>query len=177
MSAKEPTIQFSEEELKNEQWRPILDGSYSVSSLGRIRRNTYYRNTFAGRIRKPDLHPHGYLRILIRGHHYFIHGLVAEAFIGPKPEKFQVNHKNAIKTDNRIENLEYVTISHNMLHATSLGIFPHGDTHHNHVWASQRTYCSKGHELTPENIVKSRGISQCKVCVNIARRKRRAMGK
>lgn len=51
---------------------------------------------------------------------YLIHRLVALTFIGPS--RLQVNHKNGVKFDNRIENLEYVTGSENVLHAHATGL-------------------------------------------------------
>jgi hypothetical protein len=46
-----------------------------------------------------------------------VHVAVAAAFLGPKPEGHEVNHRNGIKSDNRPANLEYVTHAANMLHA------------------------------------------------------------
>ena len=50
--------------------------------------------------------------------------LVLEAWIGPRPEGMVTNHKNGDKTDNRLENLEYVTQTENMKHACALGLSP-----------------------------------------------------
>jgi len=79
-------------------------------------------NTRTGKFKKPCKDHKGYLRVrLINGRNNGatkkLHRLVAQAFLETYSEKLQVNHKNCIKDDNRIDNLEMVTQSQNTKHA------------------------------------------------------------
>lgn len=103
-------------------WKPVknYEDFYEISSDGVVRRKD------TGHILKPRISHKGYLQVWlckdakIMGK--LVHRIVAEAFIENKNKEPQVNHINGIKTDNRIENLEWCTCSENIIHSYENGM-------------------------------------------------------
>jgi len=116
--------------MNTEIWKPIkgYEDRYEVSSHGRIR--SYNKKTQTHLIMKPFNHK-GYYRIDLRGKSPRVHRMVADAFILNPLKKPEVNHLNGIKTDNRIENLEWCTRQENQNHAYDTGLIvkPRGTQH------------------------------------------------
>ena len=95
--------------------------------------NIYNKKT--GKMLKPQKSKTGYMYVTLykekKPKKYRLHRLIAITFIDNPEQKPQINHINGIKTDNRIENLEWVTASENLTHAykTGLIIGIRGDNH------------------------------------------------
>lgn len=105
-----------------EIWKPILgyEDYYEVSSLGRVRRVKGGAGATAGRILRPGKDGGGYRIVILYkkgiSKTLKVSRLVLIAFAGlPAPGK-ECNHKNGIKADDKLENLEWVTSSENSLH-------------------------------------------------------------
>lgn len=112
-------------------WQDVAgyEGLYKVSNDGRIigtKSKKQLRYTLQG----------GYPRVKLyrnaKGKSISVHRIVATTFIPNTENKPQINHKNGIKTDNSVGNLEWATSSENVKHACSMGLLDPSIAWHKH---------------------------------------------
>lgn len=154
-----------------EQWRPItgFEGEYEVSSCGRVRSLDRTVETvgrwgpmtrkISGQILNPNLVGNIYPRVRLGGKGKpwrYIHHLVAEEFIGPRPEGALVLHWDDVPTHNVPANLYYGSVSQNGLDAVR------NDRHVNAL----KTHCPAGHEYSEGNVKLYKGRRTCRTCAN-----------
>lgn len=109
--ASDPEVEYT----ISEEWKQIdgFEGLYAVSSKGRV------MNLKSGKVLKNKSNNHGYPYVALpkgdgKSKNMLVHRLVAQAFI-PNPLNLpEVNHRNEIKTDNDVNNLEWVSRSENV---------------------------------------------------------------
>jgi hypothetical protein len=109
------------QDLEGEVWRNvIIDGkevsNYYVSDLGR------FKNSKGIIMENYKPHHSGYIYLRVNKEKYALHRLVAFAFLDNPKNKPFVNHIDGNKTNNKLENLEFVTVQENCLHSAQTGL-------------------------------------------------------
>ena len=167
---------------QSEEWRPILgwEGKYEVSNLGNVRslprvvqRSDGETRRLSGRMLRPGTSKgrDKYLRVgLCRNGElcmHKVHLLVAEAFIGPRPDGLVCRHLNDDPADNRVENLRWGTVSENQ----------YDSVRNKHHCQSKKTHCKRGHILAGRNLTMGRpGKRDCAACYRARRSLNRRFG-
>ena len=114
-----------------EIWKdiPEYEGLYQVSNLGKIKsleRYNYKGHHNLEKILKPVLCKNGYYYVSLcknkKVKSFQVHRIVANTFLNNKNNYPCINHINGVKTDNRVENLEFCTYSHNEKEAYRIGL-------------------------------------------------------
>lgn len=159
----------------SEVWRDIPDynGIYQVSDIGRVRsveRYTTGSNRWGtqttqhikGRVLSQSLNTCGrpFVGLFLQGRGYkstMVHTIVAEVFLGPRPEGHAIHHKNHDRTDNRASNLEYMpNVEHCRLHMS--GNIPGNAKLAAHEVDAIRTAIASGN-LSQAEIARRHGVS------------------
>lgn len=145
---------------EQEEWRPIAGfPGYSISSLGRVLSTKRHHGTDR-RYMRHTFHKAGYPQVslvLPGGGQKIrtIHSLIAEAFIGPRPEGQQVRHLDGDYANSQLSNLAYGTVAENAADALRHGTNPQ----------VRKTHCPSGHGYTPKNTyIDGRGGRRCRTC-------------
>lgn len=113
--------------METEIWKKIPGyGLYEASTFGRIK-TFNWKGCGREAIMKPAKDNGGYFRTMLKRddgiiHTVKVHRIIASTFLSNELEKPCVNHINGIRDDNRIENLEWVTISENIKHSFKIGL-------------------------------------------------------
>ena len=156
-----------------EVWRniPGYEGFYEVSNLGRVRSlcreilgSDGVVQRHRGRFIKGHVKSSGHIEVKLRTGNqsrdrWYVHRLVALAFVGPCPEGMEVCHYDGDPANNELGNLRYGTVSDNRYDSVR---------HRTHVEA-RKTHCPRDHPLQFPNLVPSLTKIGCRSCLACSR--------
>lgn len=98
-----------------ENWK-FINANYEVSDKGNIK-SVNYRGTGKSAIRKQSISKNGYMRVILsdngKNKTYFVHRLVAAAFIPNPDNKPCIDHIDGDRANNHADNLRWVTVKEN----------------------------------------------------------------
>lgn len=112
---------YTEEELTSEVWKDVIgyDYQYQISNLGRFKRVTSFFKKYINQITLGSKDSRGYFRVQVSENGVSksvkVHRLVAKYFLDNYSEDLTINHKNFIKSDNRVSNLEVLSVTENAI--------------------------------------------------------------
>lgn len=147
-----------------EKWKPVVgyEGLYEVSDRGGVR--SLPRIDAQGGRRRMRVHKdsrmdawgHRGVKLRLDGvvKSRYVHQLVLEAFVGPRPEGLVACHWNDVPDDNRLENLRWATPR-----ANRYDLIRNGHDHN-----LRKTHCGQGHPYSESNTRLYRGRRHCRTC-------------
>jgi DNA-binding CsgD family transcriptional regulator len=148
-----------------ETWKDVdgYEGLYQVSNMGNVKTLARLHRvdrpyTKKERLMNPPTNSTGYRQATLykdkKGVIHSVHKLVATAFLERHPHHQVVNHKDGIKTNNTVENLEWCTYGQNQSHAIRTGLI--------RIYRGENHYASKLTDAQRQEIVvlRSKGMKQ-----------------
>jgi len=158
----------------------IRDYNYRVTDEGDIFRIPYTRIDVNGRVieynekKRIPILSKGYLKIGLnvdlKRKCFFVHRLVAEAFIPNPDNKPEINHKDGNKKNNNVSNLEWVTHSENLQHAVTTGLIDTKLTSNDvvlikKIWnIKEETTKEVSSKITKTSLGEMFGVSDTQIC-------------
>lgn len=155
-----------------EEWRfiPGYSKNYMISKYGRVKsvERTMIRSNgrpqiVRERILKSSCDEWGYPQVRIDGKTVKVHKAVALAFLGDRPESFEIRHLDGDSTNNKVENLKYGSHSENVLD---------GYKYNGFIFKNQKLNPGKAKEIRKllnagipgKDVAKLYGVSQQTIC-------------
>lgn len=153
-----------------EIWKPFPDYEdfYEVSNFGRVRRIKQVPGTRCGKILKIHKNTSGYPIVVVSRHSkertVMVHRAVARAFIEPVEGKPYVNHIDGDKTNNVVDNLEWVTMRENHLHS----LYDLDNIKSHRHFSDEQILAIRNDDRTQSQIAKDYGV--CQATIGMIRR-------